>query len=146
MRDSSLEAFEKIKGTLSEERGRIFLIIAGSDKPICDYEISQIASKPINGVTGRRHDLEQMEYIKSVGKSIAPPADMPVHHFVINPKCLEPDFVPKPLKKKTSIKRETIVLTSDNVSMAARIMAEHRNKKRKKAMAMAMPSLFGNIF
>jgi len=143
VRDSSIEAYEKLSESnkLGRRRRQIFICYAKAGQPLCDYTVAQLLGLPINSITPRRGDLEKMGYLRDCGKLPAPPGNQNVHHFEIDPKCLEPGWTPKLLLKK---KRPNRIEAS--VSEAARVLRAQRDKHRQdKGLLLAATPLFDGI-
>jgi hypothetical protein len=135
VRDSSLEAFQKLLdgGKLSGRRKELFGIFAKAGQPVCDYTASQLWNRPINCVTPRRQELEQMGYLRDCGKLPAPPNNESVHHFEVNPECMEPGWMPKPISKRNKPKR-----INADVSAAGRLLRSYRDKKRQRPVVLPL--------
>lgn len=139
MRDSSLAAYGRIQKQLSTKRGWVFGMFYNSAEPMCDYQAAKLLGWPINCVTGRRRELEQMGYLVDAGKRSGPPMGYEVHHYAVNLKCLEQGFVPEPLLRKETPRR-----VSMSVREAARVLAMARRGTRQKPAVRRVPMpLFG---
>lgn len=138
---TSRMAFEKIKEQLSDRRGQVFAAVWSSAEPVSDFQIAKALHWPINCVTPRRSELEQMGYIELAYIAPGEPSNMEVNYWVVAPKAMEEGFEPRPLLKyERKARMESRPIT---VHEAARVMAEWRTMKRKQRKAAVETPLFG---
>lgn len=83
MKDSSIDAYNKILESLPAKRRAVYAAI-NELKNCCDIDIAEYLGWPINRVTGRRNELEKLELIRSRGKKLTKHSDIAVYHWEIN--------------------------------------------------------------
>lgn len=129
MRDTLLSAYGRIAETLTASRGQVFGVFYTFGR-MCDFQAAAKLGWPINRVTGRRQELEAMGYLIDRGKSAGPPYGHEVHHFEVNPACLNDGWQPKEIAKKNKPQRQI------SVREAARVLASARKGKKHKPPVM----------
>ena len=70
MRDTSLEAFMKIKPELNNKEKEVYNLLCKNEGGLTNPEISELLQWPINSVTGRITSLVDKGLVESVGKKI----------------------------------------------------------------------------
>lgn len=78
---SSKEAYDNIQN-LPQKRKDVYGAIKAL-KECCDVDIAQYLGWPINRVTGRRYELENLGLIESVGKKLSNHSNVAVYHWKI---------------------------------------------------------------
>jgi hypothetical protein len=138
MRDTSRDAYKALFEQLPAKRGAVLrAVLEAPETSLCDAQIAARLGWPINCVTGRRNELEQMGYLESAGHFPAPITGQEVHYWQICEGALEPGFVPAALRKATTRRREPI-----SVHEAAQVLVAHRRRLRQ-TRATAMPLFEG---
>lgn len=85
MRDTSIEAYNKIKDTLSKKRMAIFNEIAKrGDYGACLFELVRLIGRPVNEIAGRVTELSRMKLIADKGKRINPDTGKKGTIWVVN--------------------------------------------------------------
>lgn len=81
VQDTSREAYEAIKPTLTERQQQVLAVLKRCDC-MCNFQIAQQLGWPINCVTGRVKELRDKNKVEKDGdKRIGPPNRLPVYYW-----------------------------------------------------------------
>lgn len=83
IRETSLQAYEEAKQTLSAKQQAVYDYIAINGE-VCDQDIAAGLGWPINRVTPRRGELLKLGEIQDQGARPCPSSGRRVHYWTIN--------------------------------------------------------------
>jgi predicted methyltransferase len=100
VRDTSIQCYNELisEGLLSSRQVQVYQALL-YNKGSTDKQISEICKLPINSITGRRHELEEMGLVNSIGKIEDTKTNRTVNSWAIN---TNPDYK---TAKKIAIER-----------------------------------------
>ena len=91
VRDTSIESYNKLKeeGLLSARQIQVYDMLRSLNYGSIDRQLAFLCNLPINSITGRRHELEEMSLVMSIGKVLDTKTNRNVNTWAINPT---PDY------------------------------------------------------